>query len=143
MGPGVVRVGKEGRSQANMLGDKVMESMQASEDGKGKGRLSISSCGTSRDIIPWTQSSQFSLLGSPGIVMTGIHHVFQVGRNSFLQRKGDCHFFCKGKETVTSMSSQRLLLILWDVAKVKEDGFGSNAYDNRAPDKISTECCYR
>ena len=51
--------------------------------------------------------------------------------------------FCKGKETVTSMSSQGLFLILRDVAKVKEDGFGSNKYDNRAHEQISTERCNR
>lgn len=84
--------GKGSRCQANTLGDKVLESVQASEHRKGKGRLSIGGRRTSRNSIPWTQSSQLPPLGFL-VVLTGFHHVFQEVRNSILQRKGDCHFY--------------------------------------------------
>ena len=93
MGPGEGRVGKEAGHQANTLGDNMLESMQASKDKKVKGRLSAGSCGTSGDIIPRTQGSQFLPLGFLVIVLTGFRHVFQEVRNSILQRKGDCHFY--------------------------------------------------
>ena len=67
-----------------MLRKKVLESVQASEDRKVKGRLSFSSRGTSRDIIPWTQGSPLPLLGFLAIVLTGFRHVFQEVRNSTL-----------------------------------------------------------
>ena len=83
------RVGEEARHQANTLGDNVL----VSEDGKAIGRLSFGGRGTSGDIIPWTHGSQFPPLGSSGIVMAGIHHVFQVGRKCTLQRQEDYHFY--------------------------------------------------
>lgn len=48
------RLGKEAQSQANTLKDKMLVSVQAFEDGKEKRRLSISACGTSEGISPWT-----------------------------------------------------------------------------------------
>ena len=62
------RGGKEAQSQANTLKDKVLESVQASEDGKEKGRLSISACGTSEGISPWTQGLPISLLDPPPVL---------------------------------------------------------------------------
>lgn len=86
-------MGKRAGGQASMLRKKVLESVQASEDRKVKGRLSFSSRGTSRDIIPWTQGSPLPLLGFLAIVLTGFRHVFQEVRNSTLQRKGNCQFY--------------------------------------------------
>ena len=91
--------------------------------------LGSSSWGTSRDIIH-EQKAPKSLLGSPLVPQAGILQVSQEARNSILQRKGDCHYSVL---TATTLDSQ-------DVAKVKEDALGNNKYDNRAPDKISTEC---
>ena len=69
------------------------ESAPASEDGKGKGRVMSVGCGTSEDIGPWAQGSQFSFLGFLEVGLTGFLHVFQEVRDSILQSKGDCHFF--------------------------------------------------
>lgn len=93
--------------------------------------LSISNCGTSRDIMH-EQRAPKSLLGSPLVPQAGILQVSQEAGNSMLQTKGDCHYSVL---TATTLDSQ-------DVAEVKEDALGNNKYDNRAPDKISTECCH-
>lgn len=118
--------GKGSGSQANTLEDKVMESVWASEDGKERGRLSVSACGTCRhhsmDITPRTQGSQISLFGSV-VLQTGILQVSEEARNFTLQRKENCHFYVLTVLTLDSSGN----------GKDNKDGFWNNKCDNRAP----------
>ena len=90
--PGVGRLGKEARCQANTLRDDVQESMQLSEDGRVKGKLSIGGLWHS----PRNHSidTQLTSLGFLEVVLTGFPHIFQEVRNTTLQSKGELSLLC-------------------------------------------------